>query len=161
MLIELLKNHVLIAGLTAWGLAQFLKVPIYYALTRKVNFAWMFSSGGMPSSHSALMTATTTGIGLHIGFDTPVFALAFALTMIVTYDAAGVRRQAGIHAEKINLLINEVFTGHPISEARLKEVLEGPRDPKRLPIQLIDPQPGKLVWMLDEAAAGQLQHKST
>jgi acid phosphatase family membrane protein YuiD len=120
---ELFQNHALIAGLSAWGLAQFLKVPVFFILTRRLNFAWMFSSGGMPSSHSALMTATTTAIGLHHGFDQPAFALAFALSMIVTYDAAGVRRQAGIHAEKINLLINEVFSGHPISEARLKEVL--------------------------------------
>jgi acid phosphatase family membrane protein YuiD len=120
---QLLRNEVLLAGVVAWGLAQFLKVPISYFLTRQMNFAWMFSSGGMPSSHSALMTATTTAIGLHVGFDTPVFALAFALTMVVTYDAAGVRREAGIHAERINLLINEVFTGHPISDERLKEVL--------------------------------------
>jgi len=120
---QLLHNDVLIAGLTAWALAQFLKVPIYYLATRRLNWAWMFSSGGMPSSHSALMTATTTAIGLYFGFNTPVFALALAITMIVTYDASGVRREAGIHAERINLLVNEVFSGNPISEEQLQEVL--------------------------------------
>jgi acid phosphatase family membrane protein YuiD len=77
----------------------------------------------MPSSHSALMVGATMGIGLHVGFDTPVFALAIAMTMIVIYDAAGVRREAGRHAEKINILINELLTGHPISDKSLREVL--------------------------------------
>lgn len=123
MLSELLNNRVLIIALIAWGLAQFLKVPVYYLVTRKFNWALMFSSGGMPSSHSALMTSVTTAIGLYAGFDSPVFALAFAISMVVTYDAAGVRRQAGFHAEKINLMITELLSGHPISEERLKEVL--------------------------------------
>lgn len=123
MLHELLQNQVLITGLTAWALAQFLKVPVYLVAFRRFNLALMFSSGGMPSSHSALMTATTTAIGLYHGFDTPAFALAVAITMVVTYDAAGVRRQAGMHAEKINLMITELFSGQPISERRLKEVL--------------------------------------
>ncbi len=123
MFSELLNNRVLIIALTAWGLAQFLKVPIYYLLTRKFNWALMFSSGGMPSSHSALMTAVTTAAGLYAGFDSPIFALAFTISMVVTYDAAGVRREAGYHAEKINLMITELLSGHPISEARLKEVL--------------------------------------
>jgi len=80
-------------------------------------------SGGMPSSHSSLSVATTLSIGLFYGFGTPLFALAFAVTMVIVYDAAGVRRQAGFHAEKINLLIEEFFSGHPISQERLKEVL--------------------------------------
>ncbi len=62
-------------------------------------------------------------IGLYEGFDTPVFALAFAIAMIIIYDAAGVRREAGRHAQKINALIEELLAGHPISEKRLKEVL--------------------------------------
>jgi acid phosphatase family membrane protein YuiD len=62
-------------------------------------------------------------IGLFTGFNTPVFALAVALTMIVVYDAAGVRREAGRHAERINILIEELFSGQPISEKQLKEVI--------------------------------------
>jgi uncharacterized protein len=116
-------NPVLFIGLFAWALAQFLKVPIEYILYRRVNWALWFSSGGMPSSHSALITAITLAIGLFYGFDSPLFALAFAVTMIVLYDAAGVRREAGRHAEKINVLINELFSGHPISERQLKEVI--------------------------------------
>lgn len=116
-------NSVLFIGLFAWGLAQVLKVPIEYILHRRLNWGLLFSSGGMPSSHSALVTSITLATGLLDGFNTPVFALAFAITMIVVYDAAGVRREAGRHAEKINILINEFFSGHPISDKQLKEVI--------------------------------------
>ena len=120
---EIIGNPVLFVGLFAWLLAQFLKVPIQYILCRKVNWGLWFSSGGMPSSHSALMSSITFAIGMFNGFDTPVFALAFAMSMIVIYDAAGVRREAGRHAEKLNILVNEFFSGQPISEKQLKEVI--------------------------------------
>ncbi len=120
---DLIGNHVLVAGLTAWALAQLLKVPIEYWQRRRWNWALLFSAGGMPSSHSALMISTMISIGLFHGFGTPAFALAVAITMVVVYDATGVRRQAGYHAQKINRLIEEFFSGHPISEKQLSEVL--------------------------------------
>jgi acid phosphatase family membrane protein YuiD len=120
---QIVGNPVLFTGLTAWLLAQFLKVPIEYLVHHRRNWGLWFSSGGMPSSHSALMTSVTLAIGLFHGFDKDTFALAVALTMIVVYDAAGVRREAGRHAEKINILINEFFSGHPISDKQLKEVI--------------------------------------
>lgn len=120
---QIVGNPVLFTGLTAWLLAQFLKVPIEYMVHHRRNWGLWFSSGGMPSSHSALMTSVTLAIGLFHGFDKDTFALAVALTMIVVYDAAGVRREAGRHAEKINILINEFFSGHPISDKQLKEVI--------------------------------------
>jgi acid phosphatase family membrane protein YuiD len=69
------------------------------------------------------MVAATLSTGLYYGFDTPVFGLAVAITMIVTYDAAGVRRQAGVQAEKINQLFTELFAGEPLSGETLKEVI--------------------------------------
>jgi uncharacterized protein len=120
---EIIGNPVLFIGLFAWLLAQFLKVPIQYILYRRVNWGLWFSSGGMPSSHSALVTSITLAIGMFEGFDSALFALAFAITMIVVYDAAGVRREAGRHAEKINIMINEFFSGQPISDKQLKEVI--------------------------------------
>jgi acid phosphatase family membrane protein YuiD len=63
------------------------------------------------------------GIGLFVGFGTPLFAASVAITMIVVYDAAGVRREAGKHAERINILIEELFRGQPINEKQLKEVI--------------------------------------
>lgn len=119
----ILQNHSLITGLVAWFLAQLLKPPLEYMRRGKWSWGYLLSAGGMPSSHSALMVGTTMGIGLHVGFDTPVFAMAIAITMVVLYDAAGVRREAGRHAELINIVITEVFSGHPISEKQLREVI--------------------------------------
>ncbi len=120
---DLFSNQVLAAGLLGWFLGQFLKVPIEYLIKRRWNWGLWFSSGGMPSSHSSLMVSTTLAIGLYHGFGTPLFALAVAISMVVIYDAAGVRRQAGFHAQKINVLLDELFHGRPIPQERLIEVL--------------------------------------
>jgi acid phosphatase family membrane protein YuiD len=77
----------------------------------------------MPSSHSALVTSTAMGVGLFYGFDDPLFAVAVALAMVVVYDATGVRRQAGMQAKRINILVNELLQGHPLNEKQLREVL--------------------------------------
>jgi acid phosphatase family membrane protein YuiD len=120
---HVLSNHVLITSIIAWALAQILKVPANYLKTHEWHWSLFFSAGGMPSSHSALISSTTLAIGLFIGFGTPLFALALAIGMIVVYDAAGIRQQAGKHAQKINLMIDALFQGHPISDTALKEVL--------------------------------------
>ena len=119
----ILQNKALIAGLIAWLAAQIIKLPLDYLRTRKWNWALLITTGGMPSSHSALMTGTTHGIGLYYGFDSSAFAIAVAITMVVVYDAAGVRRQAGIHAQRINVLFDELLRGHMLNEKDLREVL--------------------------------------
>ena len=98
----------LIACIVGWLTSSLLKIPTYYALHRKINLKQAFGTGGMPSSHSATMIATTLAIGLFSGFDHPAFAIAVAISMIVIYDAAGVRREAGFHAAANidNLLVN-------------------------------------------------------
>jgi acid phosphatase family membrane protein YuiD len=122
-LFALFQNKALIAGLIAWAVAQLIKIPLDYLRTRRWNWALLFTTGGMPSSHSALVTATTLAIGLYYGFDSPIFALGVVFTMVVTYDAAGVRQQAGIHAQRINIIFEELLRGHPINENDLREVL--------------------------------------
>jgi uncharacterized protein len=122
-LLAVFQNKALIAGLAAWAFAQIIKIPLEYLSTRRWNWALLFTTGGMPSSHSALMTGTVLAIGLYHGFDNPLFALGVAITMIVTYDAAGVRRQAGIHAQRINVLVEELMHGHIFNERDLREVL--------------------------------------
>lgn len=119
----ILRNEALIAGLAAWALAQIIKLPLDYLRTRKWNWALLLTTGGMPSSHSSLVTGTTLAIGLYHGFDHPTFALGVVITMVVTYDAAGVRQQAGIHAQRINVLFEELLRGHPINEKDLREVI--------------------------------------
>lgn len=120
---ELLRNQVLFVGLISWFFGQFLKVPMEYLINRRINWGLWFSSGGMPSTHSSLMVSVTLSTGLNYGFDSAIFAVAFAMTMIVVYDASGVRRQAGIHAQKINQLFEEFLHGEPIEIEKLKEVL--------------------------------------
>jgi uncharacterized protein len=122
-LVGIFQNHVLLTGITAWLLAQALKIPIDLLQNRHWNWALFFAAGGMPSSHSALVTSTAMAVGLHYGFDNPIFGVATALAMIVVYDATGIRRQAGMQAQKINVLVEELLKGHPISEEHLREVL--------------------------------------
>ena len=116
-------NYVLIAALIAWALAQTLKLPVEYLQTHKWNWSLLAQVGGMPSSHTALVIGATHAIGLSVGFDSALFALAFILSMVVIYDATGIRRQAGKHAELINAMINDLASGHPLKEEQLREVL--------------------------------------
>jgi len=121
--LAVLQNHVLLSALAAWGLAQGLKIPLDYFQTRRWNWALLLSVGGMPSSHAALVVAVAHAIGLYEGFGTPLFGLAVVVCMVVIYDATGIRRQAGIHAQTINILVDELLRGHPVSEKQLREVL--------------------------------------
>jgi acid phosphatase family membrane protein YuiD len=120
---EVFQNYVLISALAAWGIAQIIKLPLDYIYSKRWNWALLISVGGMPSSHAALVTATSLSVGLYAGFGSPAFALAVAISMVVIYDATGIRRQAGIHAQTINLLVEELLQGHPAPEKQLREVL--------------------------------------
>lgn len=80
-------------------------------------------SGGMPSSHSALCFALTTSVALVHGVGDALFPVCLGFTLIVMYDAAGVRRHAGKQAEVLNIIVGDLFQGHPISEKKLKELL--------------------------------------
>jgi hypothetical protein len=116
----------LICCVAGWLVSSLLKIPVYYFVHRKVNFARAFGTGGMPSSHAATMTATTLAIGLFSGFAHPAFAIAVAISMIVIYDAAGVRREAGYHAEALNKLVDELFAISKtplVDQKRMKEML--------------------------------------
>lgn len=113
----------LIACIVGWLVSSLLKIPTYYSVHRRINLKQAFGTGGMPSSHAATMTATTLAIGLFSGFDHPAFAIAVAISMIVIYDAAGVRREAGYHAVIINRLIDEYLKGPLIDQKKLKEMI--------------------------------------
>lgn len=113
----------LIACIMGWLVSSLLKIPTYYSIHRRINLKQAFGTGGMPSSHAATVTATTLAIGLFSGFDHPAFALAVAVSMIVIYDAAGVRCEAGYHAVIINRLIDEYVKGPLIDQKKLKEMI--------------------------------------
>jgi len=120
---EVAANRVLMAGLIAWTLAQLIKLPLNYAVRHEWDWSLLIAAGGMPSSHSALVMGVSTAVGLQEGWTSPLFAIAFIVAMIVIYDATGVRRHAGDHARVLNLMIDELLTGHPLAEKELKEVL--------------------------------------
>ena len=109
-------NQPLLAALVAWLIAQFLKLPLEYWQTGEWRFEILLGSGGMPSSHSALVAGLAWGFGLHSGFSTNEFAVAVVLAMIVIYDATGIRRAAGEQARVINRLLRELAAGHPPKE---------------------------------------------
>lgn len=123
MIEEIFRNRVLLAAVLGWTIAQVMKVPLDYAHTRKINWSLLFSPGGMPSSHTALVSGTAHALGLYYGFDTSAFAVAFTLAVVVIYDATGVRLQAGKHAALINKMIADLASGHPLKEEQLREVL--------------------------------------
>lgn len=104
---DLLMNFSLWASVAAILFAQFVKVPIQFFVTKKIDWSLLTSTGGMPSSHSAAVTALTTGVALETGMDSPIFAVATVLAIITMFDASGVRRQAGEHATVLNRLIDE------------------------------------------------------
>jgi len=122
-LLGIVRNPVLIGALIAWSLAQGGKLPLEYLRSRRWNWSLLFSTGGMPSSHTALVTAIAHGTGMVAGFDSPAFALGVALAMVVIYDATGIRRQAGLHAEMINAMFQDLMEGHPLQQEKLAEVL--------------------------------------
>ena len=120
---EILENQVLVSSVIGWTVAQFLKTLIDLILNRSFNPERIFGSGGMPSSHSAVVTGLATMIGKDVGVGTPLFALSFVFAFVVMYDACGVRRAAGKQATLLNKLIETPgLTGIQVSE-RLVEVL--------------------------------------
>jgi acid phosphatase family membrane protein YuiD len=122
-LLAIFNNPILIAGFTSWGLAQLIKVPWNYLSTGKWDWVLLLRAGGMPSSHSALVASAAHAAGLFVGFASPIFALALTLAVIVIYDATGIRRQAGKHAEYINRIIRDRLKGVDSRDHQLREVL--------------------------------------
>lgn len=131
---ELFTNFPLWASLTAIFFAQFVKVPIHFLTARKVDWKLLFSTGGMPSSHSAAVTALVTGVALEEGLNSTIFAVSTVFAIIVMFDATGVRRHAGEQATVLNRLVADfnkfveeakIWQQKPAQEKRreLKELL--------------------------------------
>lgn len=89
--------------------AQFVKIPIQYAVTRELDWKLFSSTGGMPSSHSAAVTSLTTAVAFEHGVDSTIFAVAAVFAVITMYDATGVRFQAGQQALTINKMRNDFY----------------------------------------------------
>lgn len=121
---NILNNHVLWVATLACLIAQASKLIIELVQNQKINIRVLVTTGGMPSAHSALVTALATGVGQTRGWESAEFAIAILFAVIVMYDAAGVRQAAGKQARILNQIIDEFFRDHQtLSEAKLLELL--------------------------------------
>jgi acid phosphatase family membrane protein YuiD len=120
---RLFDNRVLVAAALAWLIAQTSKFLILLLRERHVQLRVMTSSGGMPSSHSALVAALATGVGLEDGVQSSLFAVSVVFAAVVLYDAAGVRRAVSHQAVIINRMLEEAIEFQRFSEKRLMELL--------------------------------------
>lgn len=120
---QILTNKYIYIPLLLWFFIQLFKVIYDLITTKKFNFRRILGAGGMPSSHSAVVTSIATLIGKNEGFNTPIFALSLIFAFVVMYDAAGVRRAAGKQAQLLNKIIETPgLTTGQVSE-KLVEVL--------------------------------------
>ncbi len=118
------SQEIITSALIANFLAQLYKFIAYYVQHKEFNFKRLFQTGGMPSSHSSFMTAMATSVGLIAGFNSVSFAIALCITLVVMYDAAGLRRAVGRQASILNQIVSEAFSEHPhLSSSKLREFL--------------------------------------
>ena len=121
--IGFIQNKYIYIPFLLWFFIQVFKVIYDLVSTKKFNFKRIMGAGGMPSSHSAVVTGLATLVGKYQGVDSPIFAISFILALVVMYDACGVRRAAGKQAALLNKIIETPgLTGVQVSE-RLVEVL--------------------------------------
>ena len=115
--------HFLLPALLAWAIAQVLKVCVISVRKRHLDLRVLAETGGMPSSHSAIVAALTTSVGRLNGVTSDTFAIALIFSIVVMYDAQGVRRAAGRQAAILNRLIDDLMAQRGIQETRLRELL--------------------------------------
>lgn len=120
---SLLDNRVLWATLAAWVVAQGIKVLLAVRRKHRFDVRWFLGTGGMPSAHSAGVSALTAAVGLERGFHTPVFAVALMFALVTMFDAQGVRRATGRQAVVLNKMIDELYAQGQVSQERVKELL--------------------------------------
>ena len=113
----------LLAPLVAWAIAQAAKVILTSVRQRKLNLRVLAETGGMPSSHAAIVMGMTTAVGKYAGVTSAPFAIALIFSFVVMYDAAGLRRAAGRQAAILNRLVEDLVHMRGMQEQRLRELL--------------------------------------
>ena len=117
------SNKVFQSWLIACLVAQGIKILIGVIRLHRFDFRWLVGTGGMPSTHAAGVTAMSTTVGHQTGFDSPLFAVCVAFTVITLFDAQGVRRWSGRQAQVLNRMMEDIYFQRRIQEQRLKELL--------------------------------------
>ncbi|MDX2273001.1 MAG: divergent PAP2 family protein [Cyanobacteriota bacterium] len=123
MLQQLMANRVLWTALLASLTAQLLKLLLVYGRSGRVDLRVLTQTGGMPSSHAALVSALALGVGIQEGWDSLLFAASVVFALIVMYDAAGIRQAAGKQARVLNRMMDQLFEEDEFDEPYLKELL--------------------------------------
>ena len=121
---QIITNKILVSGILGWAAAQVLKTIIFLIVNKRFQFERLFGDGGMPSGHSATVSAVALSAGLECGFGSPVFAVAAILAIVVMHDASGVRLETGKQAKVLNEMMElmEKLSGSELSnEDKLKE----------------------------------------
>lgn len=120
---EVFRNKILMTTISAWLIAQVIKVGVGVFRKKKFDFRLFIGSGGMPSAHAAGASCLGTSVGLGCGFDSVYFALAFAFAIVVMFDAQGVRRSTGKQAGILNKIMEDIYWQGKIQELRLRELI--------------------------------------
>jgi acid phosphatase family membrane protein YuiD len=121
--VMIVTNRIFIATFFSWFVAQSLKILINLIKTGKIDFRMLVGTGGMPSSHTATVTALSMSVGLTTGFSSAVFMVSLGYCIVVCSDAMGVRRAAGKQARVLNMMMDEFGSSKFHAEKRLKELL--------------------------------------
>lgn len=116
-------HPIAIAALISGLSAQLLKVIIELFRTRRLNIVRFFDNGGMPSSHTALVTTLTLGVASYTGTGTAIFAVTLLFSMYFVFEAAGLRQEVGKQARVLNELVDELRQTHHVDRSRLKELV--------------------------------------
>ncbi|MBU1124548.1 MAG: divergent PAP2 family protein [Candidatus Omnitrophica bacterium] len=120
---QLVRNKIFLTTLSAWIIAQTVKVTIGAIREKRFDFRWFVGTGGMPSSHAAGAACLASSIGIEQGFDSVYFALAAAFALVVMFDAQGVRRASGKQARVLNKITEDIYWRGRIKEDRLRELV--------------------------------------
>ena len=116
-------NRAFMSWLVACLVAQAIKILLGVIRLKRFDFRWLIGTGGMPSTHAAGVTALSIAIGFQSGFDSSLFAIVIAFTVITLFDAQGVRRWSGRQAQILNKMMEDMYFKRRIQEQRLKELL--------------------------------------
>lgn len=117
------ESQAYLAVILSWLLAQTTKVLRGVRHEHRLDFRWFLDPGGMPSSHSAAVASLTTVVGLYYGFGSVPFGMSLVYSLIIMFDAAGVRRNVGRQAVILNKIVDELSKSGQVQEKRMKELL--------------------------------------
>ena len=117
------ESSIFWSGVSGWMIASILKIVVNWQRTRRVDFRSLTSLGGMPSAHSAMVSALATSVGLREGFGSAIFVVTLAFATLVMFDASTVRRAAGLQATLLNQIVDVALKQHHLPTEKLKEIL--------------------------------------